>query len=82
MVDITLRMLCEKPRAAIAAAQDEPVQVTDSEDGPGAVLVSHEFFDRAVLALEDQADVMVLEQAQSNTEPALPFVRSTEQADP
>jgi hypothetical protein len=41
----------------IAAAQREPVEVTSRGSVLRAVVVSPDFYDRALQALEDQADV-------------------------
>ena len=41
----------------IAAAQREPVEITSRGAVRRAVVVSPEFYDRALQALEDQADV-------------------------
>lgn len=41
----------------IAAAQREPTEITSRGAGRRAVVVSPEFYDRALQALEDQANV-------------------------
>ena len=43
----------------IAAAQREPVEITSRGSVRRAVVVSPDFYDRALQALEDQADVRV-----------------------
>ncbi len=55
----------------IAAAQREPVVITSRGVGRRAVVVSPEFYDRAIQALEDQADIRAAEEARK--EPRIPF---------
>lgn len=47
----------------IAAAQREPVVITSRGVGRRAVVVSPEFYDRAIQALEDQADIQAAAKA-------------------
>lgn len=49
----------------IAAAQKAPVELTSRGAKRRAVVVSPEFFDRAIQALEDQADIEAAAQARA-----------------
>ncbi|WP_300267400.1 type II toxin-antitoxin system prevent-host-death family antitoxin [Microbacterium sp.] len=53
----------------IAAAQREPVEITSRGVGRRAVVVSPDFFDRALEALEDQADIRAAAAACAETDP-------------
>ncbi|MGO4295871.1 type II toxin-antitoxin system prevent-host-death family antitoxin [Glutamicibacter sp. MCAF14] len=55
----------------IAAAQREPIEISSRGAGRRAVVVSPEFYDRALQALEDQADVRAA--ADARKEPQSPF---------
>ena len=57
MTFATLSQFRSKQSEYIAAAQREPVEITSRGAARRAVLVSPEFYDRAVRALEDQADI-------------------------
>lgn len=57
MASVTLSQFRSQQSDYIAAAQREPVEITSRGAGRRAVVVSPEFFDRALQALEDQADV-------------------------
>lgn len=57
MTSVTLSQFRSQQSDYIAAAQREPVEITSRGAGRRAVVVSPEFFDRAVQALEDQADI-------------------------
>lgn len=57
MISVTLSQFRSQQSNYIAAAQREPVEITSRGVGRRAVLVSPEFFDRALQALEDQADI-------------------------
>lgn len=57
MTSVTLSQFRGQQSDYIAAAQREPVEITSRGAGRRAVVVSPEFFDRALQALEDQADV-------------------------
>lgn len=57
MISVTLSQFRSQQSDYIAAAQREPVEITSRGAGRRAVVVSPEFFDRAVQALEDQADI-------------------------
>lgn len=54
---VTLSQFREKQSAYIAKAQVEPVEITSRGVGRRAVIVSPDFYDRALQALEDQADI-------------------------
>ena len=58
MTSITLSEFRARQSDYIAAAQREPVEITSRGVGRRAVVVSPDFFDRALEALEDQADVL------------------------
>ena len=57
MTSVTLSQFRSQQSDYIAAAQREPVEITSRGAGRRAVVVSPEFFDRALQALEDQADL-------------------------
>ena len=57
MTSVTLSQFRSQQSDYIAVAQREPVEITSRGAGRRAVVVSPEFFDRAVKALEEQADV-------------------------
>ncbi|MWV60563.1 type II toxin-antitoxin system prevent-host-death family antitoxin [Rathayibacter sp. VKM Ac-2754] len=63
MTRVTLSQFREHQSDYIAEAQREPVEITSRGVGRRAVIVSPDFFDRAVQALEDQADLRVAAQA-------------------
>ena len=71
MTSVTLSQFRSQQSDYIAAAQREPVEITSRGVGRRAVLVSPEFYDRAVRALEDQADVQAA--AEARTEPRMDF---------
>lgn len=57
MTSVTLSQFRRRQSDYIAAAQREPVEITSRGAGRRAVVVSPQFYDRAVQALEDQADI-------------------------
>lgn len=57
MTSVTLSQFRNQQSDYIAVAQREPVEITSRGAGRRAVVVSPEFFDRAMEALEDQADI-------------------------
>lgn len=63
MASVTLSQFRNQQSDYIAIAQREPVEITSRGVGRRAVVVSPEFFDRALQALEDQADVRDAAQA-------------------
>ena len=73
MNSVTLSQFRSKQSDYIAAAQREPVEITSRGAGRRAVVVSPDFFDRAIEALEDQADVRAAAEARSEGGPHLPF---------
>ena len=56
MTSVTLSQFRNRQSDLIAAAQREPVVITSRGARRRAVVVSPEFFDRAMEALEDQLD--------------------------
>ncbi|MDR6891545.1 type II toxin-antitoxin system Phd/YefM family antitoxin [Falsarthrobacter nasiphocae] len=77
MTSATLSEFRNRQSDYIAAAQREPVEITSRGAGRRAVLVSPEFFDRAMQALEDQADIR--DAAEARKEPRIPFDDLTEE---
>lgn len=71
MISVTLSQFRSRQSDYIAAAQREPVEITSRGAGRRAVVVSPEFFDRAMRALEDQADIRAA--AEARKEPSIPF---------
>jgi prevent-host-death family protein len=69
MTSVTLSEFRSNQSDYIAAAQREPVEITSRGAGRRAIVVSPEFFDRAIEALEDQADVRAAAAARRDTEP-------------
>lgn len=65
MISVTLSQFRSQQSDYIAAAQREPVEITSRGAGRRAVVVSPEFYDRAIQALEDQADIRAAVQARS-----------------
>ncbi len=57
VVSVTLSQFRSQQSAFIAAAQREPVEITSRGVGRCAVVVSPDFYDRALQALEDQEDI-------------------------
>lgn len=57
MTSVTLSQFRNHQSDYIAAAQREPVEITSRGAGRRAVVVSPDFYDRALRALEDQADI-------------------------
>lgn len=57
MKSVTLSQFRNQQSEFIAAAQREPVEITSRGAGRRAVVVSPEFYDRALQALEDQVDM-------------------------
>jgi len=56
MTSVTLSQFRSHQADMLAAAQREPVEITSRGAGRRAVVVSPEFYDRALQALVDQAD--------------------------
>lgn len=68
MTSVTLSQFRSQQSDYIAAAQREPVEITSRGAGRRAVVVSPEFYDRALRALEDQADVHSAAVARTETD--------------
>ncbi|SMH47170.1 prevent-host-death family protein [Rathayibacter oskolensis] len=66
MTSVTLSQFRERQSDYIAEAQREPVEITSRGVGRRAVIVSPDFFDRAMQALEDQSDVSAAAEARSD----------------
>ena len=66
MTSVTLSQFRNRQSDYIAAAQREPVEITSRGAGRRAVVVSPEFFDRAVQALEDQMDIAAAAKARQD----------------
>ncbi|MFD2757604.1 type II toxin-antitoxin system Phd/YefM family antitoxin [Gulosibacter faecalis] len=77
MTSITLSEFRARQSDYIAAAQREPVEITSRGVGRRAVVVSPEFFDRALEALEDQADIRAAEAARNETQPRVSHAEVT-----
>lgn len=63
MVSVTLSQFRNQQSSYIAAAQREPVEITSRGSGRRAVVVSPEFYDRALQALEEQSDTLDAQKA-------------------
>ena len=70
----TLSQFRDRRSDYIAMAQRQPVEITSRGVGRRAVIVSPEFFDRAVQALEDQADIRAA--AEARLDPSASPMRS------
>ena len=68
MVSVTLSQFRNQQSGYIATAQREPVEITSRGAGRRAVVVSPEFYDRAVAALEDVADARAAAEARAEQE--------------
>lgn len=66
MISVTLSEFRSKQSDYIAAAQREPVEITSRGANRRAVVVSPEFFDRAIEALEDQEDIRAAEESRND----------------
>lgn len=73
MTTVTLSQFRERQSDYIATAQREPVEITSRGVGRRAVVVSPDFFDRAIEALEDLADIQAAAQARREGGPHIPF---------
>jgi prevent-host-death family protein len=72
MASITLSEFRARQSDYIAAAQREPVEITSRGVGRRAVVVSPDFYDRALEALEEQADIRAAAGARAEAEPRTP----------
>lgn len=68
MISVPLSDFRNRQADLIAAAQREPVVITSCGAGRRAVVVSPAFYDRALQALEDQADISAAAAARQETE--------------
>mgnify|MGYP003730980445 FL=1 len=68
MASVTLSDFRNRQADLIATAQREPVEITSRGVGRRAVVVSPEFYDRALQALEDLADIRAAAAARHETE--------------
>lgn len=68
MASVTLSVFRNRQADLIATAQREPVEITSRGAGRRAVVVSPEFYDRALQALEDQADIRATTAARQEPE--------------
>lgn len=68
MISVTLSQFRNQQSDYIATAQREPLEITSLGAGRRAVVVSPEFYDRAVTALEDVADVRAAASARTEQE--------------
>ena len=57
MISVTLSQFRSHQADLLSVAQREPVEITSRGVGRRAVVVSPEFYDRALQALDDQADI-------------------------
>lgn len=69
MTSVTLSQFRAQQSEYIAAAQREPVEITSRGVVRRAVVVSPDFFDRALEALEDQSDIQAAAQARNESAP-------------
>lgn len=67
MTSVTLSQFRSQQSEYLAAAQREPVEILSRGVGRRAVVVSPEFYDRAVQALEDQMDIQAAARARLET---------------
>lgn len=67
MSSVTMSEFRSQQSSLIAAAQREPVEITSRGAVRRAVVVSPDFYDRALRALEDQADVRAAAAARKET---------------
>lgn len=68
MTSVTLSDFRNRQVELIAAAQREPVEITSRGVGRRAVVVSPEFYDYAVQAIEDQSDIRAAAAARQESE--------------
>lgn len=73
MISVTLSQFRNQQSDYIAAAQREPVEITSRGARRRAVVVSPDFYDRAVAALEDQADIRAAAAARRDPAGRIPF---------
>ena len=68
MASITLSEFRARQSDYIAAAQREPIEIMSRGVGRRAFVVSPDFFDRALKALEDQVDIRAAAAARTESE--------------
>ncbi|WP_092017375.1 type II toxin-antitoxin system prevent-host-death family antitoxin [Brevibacterium siliguriense] len=68
MSSVTMSEFRSQQSSLIATAQREPVEITSRGAVRRAVVVSPDFYDRALRALEDQADVQAAAAARQESE--------------
>lgn len=73
MTSVTLSQFRNQQSDYIAAAQREPVEITSRGARRRAVVVSPDFYDRAIAALEDQADIRAAAEARRDPEGRISF---------
>ncbi|MHA3724657.1 type II toxin-antitoxin system prevent-host-death family antitoxin [Leucobacter sp. HY1910] len=73
MTSVTLSQFRNQQSDYIAAAQREPVEILSRGARRRAVVVSPDFYDRAIAALEDQADIRAAADARRDPEAHVPF---------
>ncbi|GAA4477556.1 hypothetical protein GCM10023190_17440 [Enteractinococcus fodinae] len=71
MISVSLSEFRNNQSDYIAAAQREPVEITSRGANRRAVVVSPEFFDRAIQALEDQEDIRAAHEARHDHGPTV-----------
>lgn len=71
MTSVTLSQFRSNQGDFIAAAQREPVEITSRGVTRRAVLVSPDFFDRVIEALEDQEDIRTAAEARKDPGPTV-----------
>ena len=69
MVSVTLSQFRNQQSDYIATARREPVEITSRGAGRRAVVVSPEFYERVVAALEGVADARAAAEARVEQEP-------------
>ena len=67
MLSVALSQFRKKQSEYIAAVQREPVEITSRGANRRAVVVSPEFFDRAIQALEDQEGIRAAHAARNDS---------------
>lgn len=73
MTSVTLSQFRSPQSAYLAAAQREPVEIASRGARRRAVVVSPDSYDRAIAALEDQADIHAAAEARRDSGARIPF---------
>ncbi|MBK0332064.1 type II toxin-antitoxin system Phd/YefM family antitoxin [Brachybacterium sp. MASK1Z-5] len=63
MISVSLSEICRRQSELLASAQTGPVTITSRDGMRRAVVISPEFYDRALEALEDRTDIEVAAEA-------------------